>query len=219
MSSAVSLDLKKAFIGALLVLAVGPSLAYVLAVTASYMVGAGLINETWLFYVRPVVAIAIFYGSLAFISGFGRPIRSMIAILFFSCSILLVMFCGPRSVTSDRWICEGLRHRIRDKRVDESLHKYLRILLSARASAKTEDPSGGIKEETPASLKAAFPERTVRLVLFTENSTNLMLSIGGPYLRYGSYVGMTSADVPKPSGGEVLPVVLEVDSNLVVFAQ
>lgn len=196
--------------------AIGIGAVYVLSPLFYYLIGAGWIGAGWIFFVGPFLAVAT--GIWAARSAKNWRCSPALRVggmgALFAVGFAGVFAFGPSASIGDRFLCRGLAHRLETKASEKLLNEHLQSLLLSKLSAQ--DEIVNVTSQAPSWLKEAFPERTTRVTFFNGERKHLGVSIGGPYLRYGYYVGVDTADFP---GHDDRTVYQTLGSNIVVFAR
>jgi hypothetical protein len=127
---------------------------------------------------------------------------------------LLALLAAPSGRRADTYVCHGLARRIVEDGSNRRLEQYVQSLL-AENPVKATNATTDVTARRPPWLRQLFPERHIMVDLYNGEVRCLRVQIGGPFLRYGCYVGATASEI-LPIRGDA--VTLSVASNIVVYA-
>ena len=185
-----------------------------------YLVGTGSVDWEWLFAVRPLFAglsfIGVALGARRLARAHAMHIQFGIVLALSIAAGLGVFVLGPSAATGSKYLCKGLAQRIRGHGLEKSMNQHLQGLVRANPSKQTEERYEDVTQQSPAWVRENFPEKTLVVEFLNGATTHARVRVGGPYLRYGYYIGSTASDIPGFAHNEV---VQNVNSNIVVFVQ
>lgn len=203
-----------------LVLALGVVATHAVFNWFHYLAGAGSLSYRWIFVVKPLFA-GLSYVGVAL--GARRAVRANAVQMPFGIVLALsiaaglgVFVLGPSSSTGAKYLCKGLAHRIQQRGLEKLMNQHLQSLLKANPSKQTEERYEDVTQQSPAWIRENFPGKSLVVEFLNGSTTHVRVRAGGPYLRYGYYVGSTASDIP---GFPQNTVVQNVNSNVVVFVQ
>jgi len=203
-----------------LALGLGVVATHLVSCWIHYLAGTAALSWKWIFAVRPFIAGLSLIGVVLVARRLARAhtmqIQSGILLALGIMVGLGVFVFGPSSATGSKYLCKGLAQRIQGHGLEKLMNQHLQSLVSANPSKQTEERYEDVTQQSPAWIRERFPEKTLVVEFLNGASTHVRVRAGGPYLRYGYYVGSTPFDVP---GSSQYTVVQNVNSNIVVFVQ
>lgn len=195
------------------------TLPYVISNEVYYLVGCGALNCRWVFWTLLLVAV-IPPLSILVVAWMIHRLRRLnvkpgLLLAISAVSLALGFFCRPSGRAGDIQLCRGLADRVHVLGLEPRLQQYLQEVL-ARSSDQPTSAFETVPGQPPGWLKDALKESRYEIQYYKNEIRCLRLQTGGPFLRYGYYVGASPSDIPLTPSGSVSQA---VNSNVVAFAE
>jgi hypothetical protein len=175
-------------------------LPYVICSALYYLVGRGVMDHRRLFALlllapaASAVCVLIVGSALRQLAParIGSKVLPTIAL----CSLVLGFFCRPSGHSGALRVCQGLADRVARSNMEPMLRSYFDEVLSRTPLETNTSSFGDTGMPLPDSVLRLFGKNRFRVELYRDQITCLRLQTGGPFLRYGYYVGLSSSDIP-----------------------